>query len=153
MTTTHHRFPSSLKGAEGRYLSVLPAILCLALFWPFGSGGKKIQMNSAQEVPAAHGEIQAKTTSNGNTKVDIKVRALARPSALAPPKDTYVVWIQSPGQDPVNEGALKVDGDLKGEMSTVTPYKDFKVFITAEKFAQIQRPEGPTVLSAQVAAG
>lgn len=149
---TKHRLPPPFKSPEGRYLAVLPTILCLALFWPFGSGGKKIQMNSAQEVPAARGEVQAKNTSNGNTKVDIKVRALARPSALAPPKDIYVVWIQSPGQDPVNEGALKVDSDLNGEMTTVTPYKDFKVFITAEKFAQVERPEGPTVLSAQVAA-
>lgn len=108
-------------------------------------------MNSAQEVPAAHGTIQAKTTDNGNTKLDIKVRALAKPSALTPPQGTYVVWIQAPGHNPVNEGALTVDGDLKGQMTTTTPYKDFKVFITGEKFAQVQEPSGPTVLTAQVA--
>ena len=135
-----------------RYFSVLPALVFLAVFWPFGSGGKKILMNSAQEVPAAHGLIHAKTTDNGNTQVDIKVRALAQPSALTPAQGTYVVWIQPPGHDPVNEGALKVDGDLKGEMTTTTPYKDFKVFVTAEKYAQVQQPAGPTVLSAQVAA-
>lgn len=142
---------SAFKPGSVRYFSVLPAVLVLALFWPFGSGGKKIHMNSAQEVPAAHGTIQATTTDNGNTKLDIKVRALAMPSALTPPQGTYVVWIQPPGHNPVNEGALKVDGNLKGEMETTTPYKDFKVFITGEKFAQVQQPSGPTVLTAQVA--
>jgi len=134
-----------------RYFSVLPVIVFLALFWPFGSGGKKIHMNSAQEVPAAHGVIHAKATNNGNTQVDIEVRALAQPSALTPAQGTYVVWIQAPGHDPVNEGALKVDGDLKGQLTATTPYKGFKVFITGEKYAQVQQPTGPTVLSANVA--
>jgi len=133
-----------------RYFSVLPAIVFLALFWPFGSG-KTIHMNSAQEVPAAHGVVHAKNTDNGNTQLDIEVRALAQPSALTPAQGTYVVWIQAPGHDPVNEGALKVDSDLKGELTTTTPYKVFKVSITAEKYAQVQQPAGQTVLSAQVA--
>lgn len=133
-----------------RYFSVVPGIVALALFWPFGSGGKKIHMDSAQAVPAAHGTVQAKTTDNGNVQLDISVRALAQPSALSPAQSTYVVWVQPPGHNPVNEGALTVDGNLKGKMTTTTPYKDFKIFITGEKYAQIQQPEGPTVLSAHV---
>ncbi|MGH9588799.1 MAG: hypothetical protein ACRD25_00290, partial [Terracidiphilus sp.] len=96
-------------------------------------------MTSAQEVPAAHGVIQVKTTDNNNLQLGITVRALAQPSALTPPQSTYVVWIQAPGHNPVNEGALNVDGNLKGQMTTVTPYKDFKVFITGEKYAQVQQ--------------
>jgi len=140
-----------MKSVSIRYFSVLPAVVMLAFLWPFGSGGKKIHMDSAQEVPAAHGTVQVKTTNNGNMQLDIKVRSLAQPSALTPAQSTYVVWIQPPGHSPVNEGALTVDGDLKGQMTTTTPYKDFKVFITGEKFAQIQQPSGPTVLSAHVA--
>jgi len=148
MNTTRRSYAPIVRS---RYFSVLPAVVFLALLWPFGSGGKTIHMNSAPEVPAAHGVIHAKATDNGNTEMNIKVRALAQPSALTPAQGTYVVWIQPPGHDPVNEGALKVDGDLKGEMTTTTPYKDFKVFITGEKYAQIQQPTGPTVLSGQVA--
>ena len=142
---------SGNKPVSIRYFSVLPVVVLLALFWPFGSGGKTVHMNSAQEVPAAHGVIQVKSTDNENTQLNIKVRALAQPSALTPPQTIYVVWIQPPGHNPVNEGALKVDGNLKGQMTTTTPYKDFKVFITGEKYAQVQEPSGPTVLSAHVA--
>jgi hypothetical protein len=139
---------SSPQGASN-FALMMPAVLCLALFWPFG--GKTIRMASAKEVPAAHGVIHAKINRNGNTQVDINARALAKPSALTPPEETYVVWFQPPGHDPTNEGALKVDGNLNGDLKTETPYKDFKVFITAEKYAQLRQPEGPTVLSAQVA--
>jgi hypothetical protein len=147
MSKTNGRFSARFGTARFR-TPVLPAVACLTLIWPFG--GNKIPMNSAPQVPAAHGVIHEKSNRNGNTEVDVKVRSLARPSALTPPEDVYVVWFQPPGQNPVNEGALKVDGNLNGELKTVSPYKDFKVFITAEKYAQIRQPEGQTVLSAQV---
>lgn len=131
---------------------MLPAVLCLALFWPFG-GGKKVHMIAASEVPAAHGVIHVTTSHNGNTELDIKTRALAKPAALTPPEEVYVVWLQPSGEAPRNAGALKVDSKLNGELKTITPYKQFKVFITAEKYAQTQQPIGPTVLHAQVSAG
>lgn len=150
MTSIRHLQTTS-KPVFTPYFSVVPALVLLALFWPFGSGGKKIHMTSAQEVPAAQGTIQAKTTDNGNMKLDIKVQNLAQPSALTPAQGTYVVWIQPPGHKPVNQGSLKVNGDLKGQIMTTTPFKSFKVFITAEKYAQVEQPDGPTVLTAQVA--
>ena len=133
-----------------RFFAALPAVLFLALIWPFGSGGKKVHMTSGQEDPAAHGVIHITSTGNGNKQLDIQAHALAKPTALTPPAQVYVVWIQRSGEAPTNEGALKVDGNLNGEFKTVTPYKDFRVFITAEKYAQLQAPRGPTVLHAHV---
>ena len=148
------RFESAFarKSTHQLYFSMLPAVLCLALFWPFG-GGKKVYMIAASEVPAAHGVVQVKSSGNGNTQLDIKTRALAKPAALTPPEQVYVVWLQPSGESPRNAGALKVDGNLNGELKTVTPYKQCNVFITAEKYAQIQQPSGPTVLHAQISAG
>jgi hypothetical protein len=136
-------------GFQSRYFSILPVMLCLAFFWPFG-GGKKIVMTGASEVPAAHGVIQVKDSANGNTQLDIKAQALAKPSALTPPEDVYVVWLETSGNPPKNAGALKVDKNLNGELKTVTAYKQLKVFITAEKYAQTEQPMGPTVLHAEV---
>lgn len=132
-----------------RYLAI-PAFLGLMLLWPFGDSPKKISMTPGREDPAAHGTVAVKTGHNGNTEVNITTKALAQPSALTPPENTYVVWFQPNGQDPENAGALKVDNNLKGKLDTVTPHRRFKVFITAEKEPNLKKPEGPVILSGDV---
>lgn len=144
--------PSRLPIPDGiRYTAVVPAVLGLMLFWPFnGVGAKKISMTPGKEDPAAHGTVAVKTGHNGNTKVDITTKALAQPSALTPPANTYVVWFQPPGQSPKDVGALRVDNKLNGKLDTVAPYRRFKVFITAENQRNITKPHGPRVLTANV---
>lgn len=146
-TTKYH---SRLPGSTGFYSALLPAALGLMLLWPFGDSAKKVSMTPGQEDPAAHGTIAVKTGHNGNTQVHITTKALAQPSALTPPENTYVVWFQPQGQNPQEAGALKVDNGLKGSLDTVTPHRRFKVFITAEKEPNPTKPHGPTVLTADV---
>lgn len=133
-----------------RYSAVIPGIVGLMLLWPFGESAKKITMTPAKEVPAAHGTISVKTGHNGNTEVNITTKSLAQPSALTPPAETYVVWFQPPNQSPKNMGALRVDNNLNGKLETVAPYRQFKVFITAEKQQSVGSPHGPEVLTANV---
>ncbi len=131
-------------------MALIPLILGFALMWPFG-GGQKIQMMAGKSTPGAHGVIRVQTSKNGNTKLDTKVYALAKPSSLNPPANVYVLWIEPPGQNPKNEGEIRVNQKLDGELKAETPYKRFKVFITSEQNAQAQAPEGDQVLSAEVA--
>lgn len=133
-----------------RFGAVIPGIVGMMLLWPFGDTAKKVSMTPAKEVPAAHGTVAVKTGKNGNTQVDITTKALAQPSALTPPAETYVVWFQPPDQSPKNMGALKVDNNLNGKLETVAPYRHFKVFITAEKQQNVASPHGTHVLSADV---
>lgn len=134
-----------------RFSAVFPAVLGLMFLWPFnGMGAKKVSMTPGKEDPAAHGTVAVKTGHNGNTRVDITTKALAQPSALTPPANTYVVWFQPTGQDPRNMGALRVDNKLNGKLDTVSPYRAFKVFITAENTQNPTKPHGPRVLSANV---
>jgi hypothetical protein len=138
---------------SGNYFySFAPALLLLAFVWPF-SGGKDVQMMAGKSNPAARGTIHLHVGDNGNTELDLKADSLASPSALNPPKNSYVVWIQSPGEAPQNHGQITIDNDQKAELKTATPYKRFKIFVTAEDQPQMQTPEGPTVLSADVAEG
>lgn len=134
------------------HYAVLPLILGLVLIWPFG-GGKNVKMMAGTDTPAAQGTINVRHGDNHNTKLDIKVHALAQPSSLHPPANVYVVWVQPPGQNPKNAGEIAVNNNLDGELKAVTPYKRFKVFITAEQNAQAESPQGPQVLSADVAQG
>lgn len=133
-----------------RYSALVPGILGMMLLWPFGDSAKKITMTPAKEVPAAHGTVAVKTGHNGNTDVSIVTKSLAQPSALTPPAETYVVWFQPPDQSPKNMGALRVDNNLNGKLETVAPYRQFKVFITAEKQQNVSSPHGTRVLTANV---
>jgi hypothetical protein len=57
-----------------------------------------------------------------------------------------VVWIQRPGRDPENLGALKVNENQEGTIKATTPYKQFDVFVTAEDNDRVQAPSSMEVL-------
>lgn len=132
------------------FYGILPVVVCLALLWPFG-GGRKVDMMSGTKTPGAGGVIIVKKGGNGNTSLDIKAHSLAPPSSLTPAENVYVVWIEPPGHSAQNHGQVAVNQHENAEIHTETPYKRFKVFITAEQNAQVRMPEGPRVLSATVA--
>ncbi|RZA06517.1 MAG: hypothetical protein EOP11_10185 [Proteobacteria bacterium] len=111
-------------------------------------GGPKQVMNVDPSVPAAHGEVQAKESDNGNTEVRLKVEHLARPEALGSEAKTYVVWVQdsATGEHVQNLGALKVNDSLKGSIRALTPLKRFDIFVTPEPLATAESPSGERVL-------
>ncbi len=109
-----------------------------------------MHMTAGTKTPAAHGEIVVKVGPNNNVKLAIRTDSLAKPAALTPPESVYVVWLQRPDKKPENLGQLQVNDHLKGSLTTVTPYKQFKVFITAEQDPQAQAPGGPQVLWAEI---
>lgn len=101
-------------------------------------------------VPGAKGELETGTDRNGNTQVTIKVENLAQPTRLQHPAQTYVIWLQAAGQQPINAGKLDVGGNLRGEFRTTTPLKMFEVFATAENNPLVQSPTGERVFHATV---
>jgi hypothetical protein len=157
MSTNYFMQRALLKRAipyrSGFYIAFLPAILSLALFWPFGGGGKKVQMMAGTATPGAQGTVTVSSSSNNNIKMDVKVQDLAKPAGLTPAENVYVLWVQPEGQAAQNEGEVKVDKKENGQIHAETSYKRFKVFITAEQNAQVTAPTGPQVLSADVAQG
>jgi hypothetical protein len=104
-------------------------------------------MDKAEGVPAAQGQVKAKSGDNGNTLVEVDVKHLAHPKAVNPDADTYVVWAQEGDGGPVqNLGALQVDKNLEGKLKTVTPLKHFSLFITPEPSATADTPSGAKTL-------
>jgi hypothetical protein len=114
------------------------------------SASHKYKLNPSTIVPAATGEIDVDKDRNGNTALDLKVKHLAKPENLTPPQTAYVVWIQSQGGNPENQGQLKVNDNLEGEFKAVTPYKSFQIFITGETNPNATTPSGPEVLRQQI---
>ena len=76
----------------------------------------------------------------------------APPEKVSSEATTYVVWVRpGAGGRSQNLGALKVDGDLRGTLSTVTPMRSFDLFITAERSPTVSLPSARNLLSASIA--
>jgi hypothetical protein len=113
-------------------------------------------MQASPRVPAAEGAVSVeKEGDNGNFKVDVQVKHMAPPERVAAGASSYVVWLRplasdSKPQNPVNVGALAVNKDLEGNLTTVTPYRQFDIFVTAEPLANTTTPTGEQLLTTTV---
>lgn len=115
------------------------------------AGVSKQPLAQDPSLEAAEGSVMASRTANENTAVRVQVWHLAPPDRVTEGANTYVVWARPAGKDEAtNLGALKVNQNLKGTLYTVTPYKDFEVFITAEAAPTASQPTGKQLLWASV---
>ena len=77
---------------------------------------------------------------------------LAEPKRLSPPRQMYVVWMETEQNGTKNIGQLNTSSGmfsktLKSSLKTVSSFKPTKIFITAEDDASIQYPGGQRVLN------
>lgn len=108
---------------------------------------KKTALEVSQRVPAAEGQLRAGGTDNDNTKIELMVKHLATPDKIEPDATTYMVWARPSANSPAQAlGALKVDNDLNAKLETVTPLKNFELFVTAEASPLVTDPEGEALL-------
>lgn len=77
------------------------------------------------------------------------MKHLAHPGRVDPNATVYVVWLRGTDTSVAsqNMGALKVDEDLNGSYSGITPLRDFELFVTAEATSSGPSPIGKTLLS------
>lgn len=124
------------------------ASACLGM----GFGTKEVRLSSTSNgVPAARGAVRTGDAANNNTSVVVRVEHLAEPERVSNGATTYVVWAQRDGTKVIqNIGALRVDEKLNGSLSTVLPFDDFKVFITAEPASNVTGPSGEELLTANI---
>jgi hypothetical protein len=111
---------------------------------------KKFPLTAASIVPAAKGSLEVGKDRNGNTDMKLKVEHLAKPENLSPSQTSYIVWLQDKGSGPENQGELRVNGKLQGTFQTITPRKNFDLFVTGENDGTVKSPSGPEVLRTSV---
>jgi hypothetical protein len=105
----------------------------------------------AERVPAARGQVRVSKGEQGNNVVTLNVEHLARPGDAFPGTSSYVVWLIPSGDpQPQNVGALAVDADLKGELTTKTPFRSFDIVVTAENQPNVTEPSGNRAMTASV---
>ncbi len=128
----------------------LPTLLLAALLAANLLYAKKFPLTASASVPAARGKVETGKDKNGNTELKLEAEHLAEPDKLSPARTAYVIWFQDRGAEPETQGQLRVDKNLKGKFKTVTPLKNFDVFVTAESDPTTKTPSGTEVLRATV---
>jgi hypothetical protein len=125
-------------------------VLGLVLQCGISLQAKTFPLTSSPSTPAASGKVEVKKDKNGNTTVEILTEHLAKPGMLTPPATDYVVWFREEGQEPINQGQLRVGKSLRGEFKTTTRFQNFEVFVTAESDPTVKNPSGDSVLKTKV---
>jgi hypothetical protein len=130
------------------------AALLFGFFGIFGPSGRTYHLTPGKMVPAATGTVNvSRDKNNGNVKLDLKVKNLALPASLTPPKNDYIVWIEPKDQNngqPMKIGALGLDSKLQGELKTETAAKNFNIIVTAEQNEAVTKPSSDVVLRGHV---
>lgn len=131
--------------------SALSIVLVLGITASLQSCASKMLFSNSSVVPGAEGSVKVKKDKNNNYSIDLTVMHLADPKRLDPPKDIYIVWMETGETGTKNIGQLKTSSSLlsntlKSSLRTVTTAKPTGFFITAEDKADIQYPAGQVVL-------
>ncbi len=131
--------------------SIFSAVIFLFAIFSLESCARKIAFTTSTVVPAAQGSVKVKKDKNKNYNIELSVIRLADPKRLNPPKDTYVVWMETEQNGTKNIGQLKTSSSLfsktlKSSLETVTSFKPARFFVTAEDNPNIQRPGMQVVL-------
>lgn len=132
--------------------TTLFAITAFIITVTLNSCSKKISFLTSSVVPAARGTVKIKKDNNNNYDINIDLFNLAESKRLDPPKQAYVIWMETAENQMKNIGQISsstsfLSQKLKANFNTVSPAKPVRIFITAEDDAAIQYPGMQVVLS------
>jgi hypothetical protein len=140
-----------MKASKMTYLAKTFALgmLVTLMACMFQSCAKKAQFLTSSVVPAAEGEVSVKKDKNENYAVKLEINNLAEVSRLQPPKQHYVVWMETDRGMTRNIGMITSSNRLKVSFETVSTLKPTRIFITAEEDGNVQYPGSMVVLTTE----
>lgn len=101
-------------------------------------------------IPSARGFVKVKQDDNENYDIRLSIDHLAESTRLNPPKEVYVIWMESDHNTIRNIGQINRGShanNLKASLETTSPYPPTRIFITAEDDAMVQYPGDQRVLT------
>ena len=123
----------------------LAAIMVFAL----NSCAKKVPFQKSSVVPAAEGNTTVKKDKNNNYVIKIHIKNLAEIERIQPPKESYVVWVETEKELTKNIGRISSSNRLNVSFETVSTLKPTRIFITAEEDGGVQKPGSMVVLTTE----
>ncbi|SDG83191.1 hypothetical protein [Psychroflexus sediminis] len=112
-----------------------------------------VDFPTSETVPGAEISAKIKVDDNSNYRIDLTAVNLTSPDRLNPPREMYVVWIET-SRGTKNLGQLKMSSGLfsnvrKGTLNTTTPFKPQRIIITAESTSANNEPSSYVVTSSK----
>jgi hypothetical protein len=132
---------------EGLYVKaivVVCAILAVAML--AGCATTESAFQPSAVMPGVETKIGINADANGNSHVQFKVKHLAPPNSLVPPKSFYVVWSQNAEGRSVPLGRLWIGANRDGSFEATLPFIEFRLILTAETELVPEKPSEPFVL-------
>ena len=131
--------------------AIVLGVIALA-FVQLSAEAQKVHFKTSSIVPAAEGTVKVSTNKDKGYNININILHLAGPQRLQPAAKTYIVWMDTEQNSTKNLGEMQSkDGflskTLKAYLTTTTPFKPTRIFITAEDVAAISNPHGQQVLT------
>lgn len=123
----------------------------LATFIAAAAQAETFPLQHGHRTPAATGTIEFNKGEQGNNKVSIEAKYLAIPKDLGQNYSTYVVWLDpGQGRNPTPIGTLRPDKNRNAKLEVATPFKSFRVLVTAESSSTPSGPSDLVILQGQV---
>lgn len=116
-----------------------------------GEEETKFPMRISQEIPAAEGTVSVTPREDGQ-RVKLQVNHLAPADRVVSDARVYVVWLHpmTNGAPPLNVGTIRPGDDRRATIEFTTPFREFDVFITAERNVQATRPSRQQMMAASI---
>ncbi|MBI4458608.1 MAG: hypothetical protein HY648_00945 [Acidobacteria bacterium] len=129
-----------------RWLQHRIGALALLLILLSGGCAKRFRFTALPQAQGGKATGRVELTYDRNNTLEVKLENVPDPSAMNPQYTRYVLWVATPDrQYTVNIGQLRVDEKKKAEIKTLTPLRNFILFITAEPQGDATTPS-PAVL-------
>ncbi len=140
-----------MKTKEMTYLAktLVAGMLAALLAFTINSCAKKTHFLNSTVVPAAEGDVKIKRDRNDNYVLKMDIKNLAEIDRLQPPKNHYVVWMETDRGTTRNVGLITSSSRLKVSFETVSTLKPTRIFITAEEDGDVQYPGSMVVLTTE----
>lgn len=126
-------------------------VAAFIILFSITSCARKALFVQSAVIPAATGKVKVKKDGNDNFRVKVDVQNLPPANELSPSRATYVMWMES-SNGTKNLGQFKTSTSLfsktyKGSLETTSPYRPYRIFITAEDIPDVQYPGAQMILT------
>ena len=120
-------------------------ILSAILVFLLTSCSSTIKLPVSSVTPAAEITAKVKKDKSNNSIISVSAKNLAGAERLSPPKQTYVVWIQTTDHGIKNIGQLTGKRDKSSSLETLTSFDPIEIIITAEDQGSVSFPTGTEI--------
>lgn len=126
--------------------------LCLvaSLMILLSSCASKTPFLTSEIIPAARGYVKVDRDKLQNYNIELSLEYLAEAERLTPPKETYVIWMESDQNSTKNIGQINTtsgSNKLKASFETSSSFEPTRIFISAEDNGTVSYPGSQIVLT------